>query len=204
MLNLKHFKMTDICTSLCTGCIPKVDIPNCGDIDLGKAVVKIFVQKVAGTGFSTYADLALQSEWQTKLAIADYGDCDDRIVAIGNLHDGQVPQAEQATEKAPYGGEELVNMNNTATWKIKRFNAALVAIIDKLRCIDTYNFWFLTNKGYLFGGLTGYQNTSIQWGNYAIEGFDTKSGAYCTATWEDKQVYLPVSASFLADLTNPA
>jgi len=193
-----------ICTALCDGCIPKVAIPNCGDIDLGKSLVKIFIQKTSGSGFTNYTNLASQAEWQTKLAIADYGDCDDRIVAIGDLHDGMVPQAEQATEVAPYGGQELINMNNTATWKIKRFNADLVATIDKLRCIDTYNFWFLTNKYYLFGGVNGYQNTSIQWSNYAIEGYDTKSGSYCTASWEDKQVYKPVLTTFLADLTNPS
>lgn len=196
--------MADICTDLCTGCIDKVDIPNCGDTDLGKSVVKIFIQKNEGAAFIDYPDLALEASWITKMAITDYNVCDDRIISIGDLHEGTVPDADQATETAPYGGDELVNMTNSAVWKIKRFDPALVATIDKLRCLGSVNFWFLTNRLYLFGGITGYTNTSIKWGNYAIESFDARSGANCVATWVGKQQYLPIYADFLKTISNPS
>ena len=196
--------MTDFCSALCTGCIDKIEIPNCGDTDLGKAIVKIFIQKVSGTGFDDEADLSLEASWQSKMAIADYGDCDDRIVSIGFLHDGVIPDGDQATIIAPFGGQELINMTNTVTFKIKRYNANLIEAIDKLRCLNAVNFWFLTDKLYLFGGLKGYTNASIAWGNYAMEGFDNKSGSNNTVTWTGIQQHKPVLNTFLEDMTNPS
>lgn len=196
--------MTDFCSSLCTGCIGKVDIPNCGDTDLGKAIVKIFIQKTGGSGFLDYDDLVLESSWQTKLAIADYNDCEERIVSIGFLHDGAVPDADQTTQTAPFGGDELTNMKSTATWKIKRYDADLIETIDKLRCLNAVNFWYLTDKLYLFGGVDGYTNASIAWGNYSIEGYDNRSGSNHTATWTGIQQHKPVLATFLKNISNPS
>ena len=194
-----------VCDSFdCNGGLPNVVIPNCGDVDFGQSIVKIFVAKMEATGFLDETTLATQSAWATRLAYPTSGATNtDRIVAIGDLHNGLKPAAENETEQAPYGGDELITRKHTVTFEIKRWNKALVDSVNQLRCFDDYRVWFLTNTGYLFGGVSGYENVSISWGGIEFAGIGNgKSKSSNTMSWLAKDDTEPVSATFLKNLTN--
>ena len=152
-----------VCETIdCDEGVPDVVIPNCGDIDFGQKIVKIFIARDdADNLFADTTELATEAEWDSRLAISATGaTAKDRIVAIGNLHQGLKPPTEDETEEGPYGGLELVTRTHTATFEIKRWNTALITAVNLVRCRDSYRLWYLTNTGFLFGDITGFEDTS--------------------------------------------
>lgn len=188
----------------CDTGINRVNIPNCGDVDFGQKIVKIFIARMDAADFTDVTDLATEATWTTKLAInptaVTYA---NRIVAIGDLHNGLKPAVDAEMEEAPYGGDELVSRKHKVTFDIKRWNAALVDSINNLRCRDQYKMWMLTNTGWLFGGVTGYENTSINWGGLEFNGIGNgKSKSSNAMSWYAKDDSKPVQTTFLKEATN--
>jgi len=192
-----------VCDSFnCDSAIGTVTIPNCGDVDFGQKIVKIFVGKTDAADFADTTALATQSVWQTRLSSTG-STAANFLVAVGDLHNGLKPAAETETQEAPYGGDELVARKHSVTFEIRRWNTTLVTSINNLRCRDQYKVWFLTNTGYLFGGITGFENTSINWGGLEFNGIGNGTGKSTnTMTYFAKDDSVPVSASFLKTLTN--
>ena len=188
----------------CTSGIPNAVIPNCGDVDFGQAFVKLFFAKPEAANFTGESGLALQSEWATRLAYTSSGaTATDRIVVMGDIHSGFKPASENETEQAPYGGDELINRKHTITFDIKRYDKQLVDSINQLRCFSKYKVWALSNTGYIFGGISGFEDCSIQWGGLEFAGIGNgKSKSSSIVTWNSKDDSEPVLAAFLKTLTN--
>jgi hypothetical protein len=188
----------------CTNGLPNAVIPNCGDVDYGQAFVKFFIAKDTAASFSDETDLVNSTTWQTKLGYSASGaNAVNRIVAIGDVHNGLKPAAEAETEIAPYGGDELITRKHTVTFEIKRWNKDLVDSVNQLRCVSKYKVWALTNKGYLFGGTTGWEDSSISWGGIEFAGIGAgKSKSTNTITFNAIDDSEPVLATFLKTLTN--
>jgi hypothetical protein len=192
-------------TFSCTNGIGDTVIPNCGDVDYGKKIVKVFLMKTTGAGFPDVSSLIVESNWTTRMGYAATGaNSVDRIVALGDLHVGIKPAAEVETEEAPYGGDELVARKHSITFEIKRWNAALITAINNLRCIDQYNFWYLTETGYLFGGIAGYPSASFVWGGLEHAGIGQgKSKSTNAVSWYSKDDSIGYLTTFLKTKTNP-
>lgn len=192
-----------VCDSFnCDSDIGNAVIPNCGPVDFGQKIVKIFISRTDADSFTDTTALATESTWRNRLS-ASGSTSANYIVAIGDLHNGLKPAAEVETQEAPYGGDELVSRKHSATFEIRRWNAALVTSINNLRCRDQYKVWFLTNTGYLFGGITGFENTSINWGGLEMNGIGNgTSKSSNTMTYFAKDDSVPVSAPFLKTLVN--
>lgn len=188
----------------CSEGLPNASIPNCGDVDYGQAFVKFFFAKDTAANFVDETSLTSSSAWQTRLAYTTSGaNYNDRIVAFGDVHNGLKPAAEPETQLAPYGGDELITRKHTITFEVKRWNRNLIDSINAMRCTSGYKVWALTNKGYLYGGTTGFENCSIQWGGQEFAGIGNgKTKSTNTITWNSIDDSEPVEATFLKTLTN--
>ena len=195
-----------VCDSFdCDSGLNNVVIPNCGDIDFGQKLVKIFVARPDAEDFADTTDLANQTTWETRVGYSpsDPTNGINRIVVVGDIHEGLKPAAEAETEEAPYGGDELVSRKHTVTFAIKRWNTALITSINELRCRDQYKVWLLTNTGWLFGGITGYENSSLNLGGLEFNGIGNgKSKSTNTISWYEIDDSVPVQALFLKTLQN--
>src|SRR3990172_246546 len=109
--------VVSVCDSVaCSDGICNVVIP-CKGTDFGKKIVKIFIARPDAADFASEVSLATQADWTTRLAISCTGATKvDRIIAIGDLHDGLKPAEETSTEEAPYGGDELTDIKSTVTF----------------------------------------------------------------------------------------
>lgn len=194
-----------VCDTLdCDGGICNVVIPQCVGDDFGQEIVKIFVAKNEAADFASLVDLATIGTWQTKLGYDCTGaNKNDRIVVIGNLYDGVKPPSENETQPAPYGVTELVQSTHTITFAIKRWDADLIDAINDIRCRNSVKFWYLTDTGWLFGGTTGYENSSIVWGHIEHNGpGGGKVKSSNTITWKGIDQSVPVYIPTLASETN--
>lgn len=195
-----------ICDTLdCDGGICDIDIPECGDIDFGQKIVKVFIALPEADDFNDVTDLTTEGSWQAKLALPCTGaTAVNRIVEVGLVHTGLKPPTEDETEEGAYGGDELVSRKHLITFEIKRWNLELFASINEARCRETIKLWYLTNTNYLFGGITGVENVSVNWGSLQFNGIGNgKSKSDNTMSWFAKDDSIPVSTPFLANLTNP-
>jgi len=195
-----------VCDSFdCTTGIGNVVIPNCGDVDFGQKIVKVFVARPDAANFADLTALATLSVWTTKTGYSpsDPTNGVNRIVVIGDVHNGLKPATENETEEAPYGGDELVSRKHTASFDIKRWNTALITSINQLRCRDEYKVWVLTNTGWLFGGVTGFEGASIELGGLEFNGFGNGKGKSGNKiTWRAKDDSVPVYLPTLKTITN--
>ena len=189
----------------CNDGICDVIIPQCSGLNYGQKIVKIFIAKNEAADFDDVAALATESEWDDRLDISCTGASkNDRIVAIGDLYDGLKPAEATETEEGPYGQTELVNIIDTITFDIKRWDDNLIDSINMLRCLASVKFWYLTETGYLFGGITGFTNASIVWGHLQHNGTGQgKTKSSNTITWKAIDQSVPVLATFLKTKQNP-
>lgn len=193
-----------LCSDIgCDDGIDDVEIP-CNPDDFGQMFVRVFIAKPNAASFASTTDLADQSVWDTRLGYDPTGaNAEDRIVSIGEVHDGRRPAAAEETEEGPYGGDELVTAKHMATWSFKRLNAALMTRINSLRCQDRYKFWYVTDTGWVFGGVDGY-DASIMWG--FIEHAGPGQGRAKTAnkaSWRSRTDEAPVYIPTLRKAVNP-
>ena len=194
-----------VCDDLdCDGGICDVVIPQCTGDDFGQEVVKIFVAKSEAADFASVIDLATEATWDTKLGYDCTGaNKNDRVVAIGDLYDGVIPEAERETQAAPYGVIEEVQRTRTLNFNIKRWDTALIDDINQIKCRASVKFWYLTDTGWLFGGVTGFENASIMWGDVEHNGpGGGKVKSTNVVTWKKLDLTVPVYAPFLKSKVN--
>lgn len=208
-LNLKGISrefalVLSVCDDLdCDSGISNVVIP-CKGKDFGKRIVKFFFARDDAADFASEASLNTQADWATRLALPVTGvGSTDRIVAVGDVHDGVKPAEANTTEPAPYGGDELIESKQTVTFAIKRWDEDLIDSINSIRCFVGMKMWYLTDTGYLFGGVTGHENTSTVWGTIQHPGNGggrVKSDN--TITWISADQSVPVYNPWLATMNN--
>jgi hypothetical protein len=189
----------------CTDGICDVVIPQCAGLDYGQKIVKIFIAKPEAADFASVAAMAIEANWDTALGYDCTGASkDDRLVAIGDLYDGLKPASEVETEEGPYGQTELVNATHTVTFDIKRWDNALIDSINLLRCRSSLKLWYLTDTGYVFGGVTGFTEVGAIWGHIQHNGTGQgKVKSSNTLSWKDIDQSVPVLATFLKTKQNP-
>jgi len=189
---------------LCSDGICNVVIP-CKGTNFGKKIVKFFVARVDAADFASEASLITEADWTTRMAISCTGVTKvDRIVAVGDVHDGTKPPEETTTEEAPYGGDERTSTKQTVTFSIKRWDAALVTSINTLRCFEGLKMWYLTETGWLFGGVGGFDQVSSVWGMIQHPGtIGTRLKSDNTMSWIQEDQSVPVFTPFLATKVNP-
>lgn len=196
--------IANVCDTFdCDNGICNVEIP-CKGIDFGKRIVKIFIERPDSADFTTPTSLQTQADWAARLAIDCTGaNASQRIVAIGDVHDGIKPKSEVQTEPGPYGGDEETERKQSVTFNIKRWDLALFDSVNYLRCRDMFKMRYLTDTGYLFGGPGGFKNVSIMWGDLEHPG--NGGGRVLSQnvmTWLQSDQSKPVYAPFLATMTN--
>lgn len=201
-----HPLILSVCDTLdCDSGICDVVIPACIGEDYGKRIVRVFIAKDEAADFASTTDLATEATWDTKLGYNCTGaNLDNRIVSIGYVYDGVKPAEALETEPGPFGNDELVNIKDTVTFSIKKWDTTLIDSINDLRCRPTVKMWYVTDTGWVFGGVTGFENTSIVWGHIQHPGNGggrVKSDN--TMSWNQIDQSTPVYLPELIDKINP-
>jgi len=138
--------------------------------DLGSRVVKIFLARegdtitVAGTDYPTVAEIT------SAISASD-------IVAIDGVANGKrvlISRTEFTGDDTETGGIEVYDRIMGVEGNIIRFDAVTQLALEKIDKHSKVRMWFVTEKGYLFGGVTGYQSSAVI-DPILIEGFGTQS-----------------------------
>lgn len=195
--------VASVCDTVgCSDGICDIPVP-CAGIDFGKRIVKLFIARIDAADFVSTTSLNTQADWATRLAYSCTGvNKQDRIIAVGDVHDGLKPKSDIKTEEAPYGGDETVERKQMITFNIKRWDAALIDGLNAVRCLDKIKFWYLTDTGYLFGDVTGFQNVTAIWGDLEHPGAGNRIKSENTFSWLMADQSKPVYNPWLATMTN--
>lgn len=84
----------------------------------------------------------------------------DRVVLIEEITNGQRVEGAREEESGADTADGLTNtfgVNMAVTGKIKLINEAVRVNLAELNCQQRLKMWIITNKGYIFGGKTGYK-----------------------------------------------
>jgi hypothetical protein len=157
----------------------------CDATPFGNQIVKLFLQKMAGSPFDGAAivgtvggDISLEADWDAKLAAVG----DDKIVIIPNLagavKESTDPNIEEGND-VPYDGADIIDRTHTITFDMKYMTAASFAEIDQFSCPVKYRLYYLDNNDYLWmGDVTtedGVSNVSVVMTSYGQAGIGTKN-----------------------------
>lgn len=162
--------MASICDTLnCNLILPTIPTPDCGIKDFGRQITRIILGDVDCNPFSSTSDLSTLASWQARLGVSGTGSTATRLT-IFKLHDGIKPAGEVETQKSPTGANEEVERTQMVSGLVKYITEATIEAINKYRCRTTVTMWYVTDKDYVFGGITGAQFVTTNWGNFAIVG----------------------------------
>lgn len=162
--------MASICDTIdCTAVLPTVRTPDCGSKDFGRQIVRVFLADADANPFSSTTDLSTLSSWQARLGNAGTGSTATRIVGF-LIHEGVKPAGDVETQKSPWGANEELERTQTLTGAIKYILESTITSVNQLRCKKVFTMWFVTDKDYVFGGVTGFQYVSASFGNMEIVG----------------------------------
>jgi hypothetical protein len=88
---------------------------------------------------------------------------------------------------------------------LKRFTADSFPAINKLRCRDAFTIWAVTDKGYVLGGLDGFQFATLMLGNYEVVGTGNGSNRIkVNAEWRTHDDSTPYLCTGLVNALNTA
>lgn len=162
--------MASICDSLdCTAILPKVPTPDCGFKDFGRQVVRVIIGDISCNPFISTTDLSTLSSWQARFGTAGTGSTATRLITF-TIHEGVKPAGDVETEKSPYGANEEVERTQMVEGKIKYILESTIDALNKIRCKRLVTMWIVTDKDYVFGGVTGFQYVTPSIGNMEIIG----------------------------------
>lgn len=94
---------------------------------------------------------------EIQAGINDTGE--DRLIVIEEITNGQRNPGDIEQETGADTADGLADtfgINMVVTGRIKRLDEALRTALAQLNCQSRLKMWFITNKGYIFGGKTGY------------------------------------------------
>jgi hypothetical protein len=120
----------------------------------------------------------------------------DKVVAIRHITNGmreKTRSTELSGMDTETGGSEEFDVYMSIKGSIKTLNNEVIQVTQEYGQETTIRVWAVTNKGYIFGGLTGYQCASKgKWTPPIIDGtkmridFDLQ---YNTDQVDDRSVY---------------
>ncbi len=120
---------------------------------------------------------------EIQAAIAESGE--NRMVVIEEITNGQRNVGDVEEETGADTADGLTNtfgVNMVLTGRVKLVDEAVRANLEALNCYSRLKMWFITNKGYIFGGATGYRVSNFI-KPMILEGFGTR------AYYDINQVY---------------
>lgn len=161
---------SSICDSLnCNLILPTVPTTACGTKDFGRQVVRVIFGDVDCDAFSNTTAMTVLGNWQTRFGNSGTGSTATRLVTV-QLHEGVKPAGDVETQKSPYGANEEVERTQVVDGMVKYIKEETLEAINRLRCQRLNTMWLVTDKDYVFGGITGYQYVTPSWGNFEIVG----------------------------------
>lgn len=162
--------MSSVCDSIdCSLILPTVPTPDCGFKDFGRQIVRVIFGDADCNPFSSTTDLSTLASWQARLGVAGTGSTATRLITFA-IHEGVKPSGDVETQKSPYGANEEIERTQTVTGAIKYITEATLTALNKIRCKKLVTMWFVTDKDYVFGGVTGFQYVTPSIGNMEIVG----------------------------------
>lgn len=162
--------MASVCDTLdCNLILPTVPTPDCGFKDFGRQVVRVIFGDVNANAFSSTTDLSTLASWQTRLGNSGTGSTATRLISFV-IHEGVKPAGDVETQKSPYGANEEIERTQVLDGMIKYITENTLIALNKIRCKKLVTMWFVTDKDYVFGGVTGYQYVTPSIGNFNIVG----------------------------------
>ncbi|MDD4813735.1 MAG: hypothetical protein PHE46_11050 [Bacteroidales bacterium] len=145
-----------ICATECTGGLEMPAFPDsCGRVDFGfpKLIILALKDSVTCTG----SDYLVPSVSDFQSAIGS--DC----IIINDLANGvKIPEEVEEIGPADTADNlpEYVNAREGITGNLKNINLEILNALEKLNCHSRLQMWYVTNKGWCFGGREGY---TIPW-----------------------------------------
>jgi hypothetical protein len=144
--------MADIvCGTQCTSWLDAHAIPtDCASVDFG--FPSMLILAAPDTVFSFASDHLVPS-------VAEFTTAGSDIFIISDIANGvKMPSERQEITGAdtPDNLPEVISETTGISGNIVRFNLDILNDIEKLNCYKRLKLWYVTNKGWCFGGLTGF------------------------------------------------
>lgn len=158
-----------VCTTTCTNWIDGHAIPtNCNGVDFG--FPKMVILAAPDTVFTFQSDHLVPS-------VAEFTTAGSDIFIITPIANGvKMPNERTEITGADTGDNlpELISIMTGISGNITRFNKDVLNDLETLSCYSRLRLWFVTNKGWCFGGLTGYYVGNVV-NDWIHEGFGNRS-----------------------------
>ena len=198
--------MASICDTLnCEDGLPTIPTPDCGAVNYGRKVVRVFLGEIDANPFSSTSSIQTLADWENRLAEPSTGDTQVRLVSLGYIYDGVKPEGEIETQESWTGALEMIEGTQRIEGYLKKFTADSFEEINKLRCRNAYTVWFVTDKDYVLGGLTGLKRATVMIGNWEVVGTGNGSNrCKVTIEWRTLDDTTPYLCTGLADALNTA
>ena len=158
-----------VCATLCTSWIDGTAIPtDCASLDFGFPAMVILA--APDTVFSFASDHLVPS-------VSEFTTAGSDIFIISDIANGvkMAPELQTITgADTPDNLDEVISEMDGISGNIVRFNTSTYGDLERLNCFKRLRMWYVTNKGYCFGGLTGYlvKNYIADW---VHEGYGNRS-----------------------------
>jgi hypothetical protein len=92
--------MASICDTInCTDGLPTVPTPDCGGINYGRKVVRLYVGEIDANPFASTSNIQTLADWNTRLAQPSTGNTQVRLVSLGYIYEGLKGEGEVETEE---------------------------------------------------------------------------------------------------------
>ena len=162
--------MADItCTTQCTTWIDAHVIPtSCNAVDFG--FPKMLILAAPDTVFSFASGNLVPT-------VAEFTTAGSDIFIIADIANGvKLPSEKQELTGADTPDNLPETLSETAgiSGNIVRFNLDILNDLEKLNCYTRLKLWYVTNKGWCFGGLTGFTvNNYVE--DWVHDGFGGRS-----------------------------
>jgi hypothetical protein len=196
--------MISICDTLnCNTIFPTIPTPDCGFKDFGRQIVRVILGDVDANPFASTTDLSTLSSWQARFGNAGTGSTATRLVTF-TIHEGIKPAGDVETQKSPTGANEEVERTQMVSGMVKYILESTITAINQARCRRFNTMWFVTDKDYVFGGVTGFQYVTTNWGNYSVVGKGNGMNSIpFNAEWFAKDDTIPYLVAGLSKEDNP-
>lgn len=144
---------------------------DCGSQDFGYPYLILLQNPNAVNAFA--GSVPLEAEIVALMLAAD----ETHISVLGPITNGKKEEASRETETGADttdGLDNILSQNIKISGKFKLLNTALLTDLAALNCFTRVRMWYITSKGYLFGGDTGFKVPNF-FSEWLHDGFGTRS-----------------------------
>jgi hypothetical protein len=192
--------MADIvCSTECAGGVSMSAFPSsCTQTDFG--FPKMVILASSATAFTAASDYPTVSDFEAAIST---GGSD--VIVINDISNGVKIAGERqeitdgdTADNLP----EVISEREGIDGNLKRFNTTILNDLEALNCHKRLRMWYITNKGYCFGGKYGYLASNYV-GDWAHDGFGNRSYIPISFRWmrEEKTSDVGYDLDYL-DITN--